>query len=376
MKVLVKHVACHMKPVVLLCLDGCSWDYIQSATMPNLAELRRTYTSVTCKAMVPTVTNVNNASILTGEFPIKHGITGNYYLDRFSSVETYMDSSAFLKWDTLLARASKKGLKTLLLTVKDKLRRLLTKDLKDSFSLEKPSDWAIREIGEPPNIYSPEASIWLLDVAIEALRRGFDLVYASTTDYIPHKYAPESAEAKEYMREIDEKIGLFLEEDATLGITADHGMNRKTIKIDFEKVLSKRNIKVKVLPIIKDEYVEHHQNLGGAVYLYLEKRNDMAKALDVLLSLSGVEAALTKKQASRQVKLPMDRIGDILVLGSKEAVFGPVAKGEIEDIELRSHGSLHERAVPLMINKKVEVTGSIFNKDAFKLLLAENHLPH
>ena len=85
-----------MKPIVLICLDGCSWDYIESATMPNLTELRRAYSSVTCEAMVPTVTNVNNASILTGGFPTKHGITGNYYLDRSSGAETYMDSSAFL----------------------------------------------------------------------------------------------------------------------------------------------------------------------------------------------------------------------------------------------------------------------------------------
>ena len=361
-----------MKPIVLICLDGCSWDYIKSVTMPNLAELRRTYTSITCKAMVPTVTNVNNASILTGEFPIKHGITGNYYLDRFSDVETYMDSSAFLRCDTLLAKASKKGLKTLLLTVKDKLRRLLTKGLTNSFSLEKPSDWAIRQIGKPPDVYSSEASIWLLDVAIKALRKNFDVIYISTTDYVPHKYAPESAEAKEYMEKIDERIGLFLEEDIALGVTADHGMNRKKIKIDLEKALSKRSIKVKVLPIIKDEYVKHHQNLGGSIYLYLEKGNDIAKALDILLSLDEVEAVLTADQASRQFKLPTDRIGDILVLGSKEAVFGPVAKGEIQNIELRSHGSLHERLVPLILNKKVEVTKDIFNKDALRVLLADN----
>jgi len=150
-----------------------------------------------------------------------------------------------------------KGLKTLLLIVKDKLRRLLTKDLTYSFSLEKPSEWVIRQIGKPPNVYSLEASIWLLDVAIKALRKDFDIIYVSTTDYIPHKYGPETGEAKGYMNQINERTGLFLEEDITLGITADLGMNRKTIKIDLQKMLLKRNIKVKVLPIIKDEYVKH-----------------------------------------------------------------------------------------------------------------------
>lgn len=47
--------------IVFICLDGCSWDYIRAAKMPNLAEILRVYSSVNCKAMVPTVTNVNNA---------------------------------------------------------------------------------------------------------------------------------------------------------------------------------------------------------------------------------------------------------------------------------------------------------------------------
>jgi len=125
--------------------------------------------------VVPTVTNVNNASILTGEFPSRHGITGNYYLDRDNCLETYMDSPSFLRCDTHLARISKTGFKTLLLTVKDKLRRLMVEGITCSSSLEKPLNWAIREVGSPPYVYSAEASIWLLDVALEALKKNLML---------------------------------------------------------------------------------------------------------------------------------------------------------------------------------------------------------
>ena len=57
---------------------------------------------------------------------------------------------------------------------------------------------------------------------------------------------------------------------------------------------------------------------------------------------------------------------------SKEAVFGPVAKGVVKDIELLSHVSLYERLVPLVINKKVKVTNAILNKDVLRVLLADN----
>jgi len=365
-----------MKKALLICLDGCSWDYIESADMPNLKKLIKTCTSLTCQAVVPTVTNVNNASILTGEFPLKHGITGNYYLDRYSGKETYMDSPSFLKCETLLAKASKKKLKTLLLTVKDKLRRLLAKGSTDAFSLEKPSEWAIKEVGKPPGIYSLKASIWLLDVAIRAIKKNFDIIYVSTTDYIPHKYAPKSQEAKNYMEKIDEKIGLILKEDITLAITADHGMNEKKIKLDLEKALLKEGIKVKVLPIIKDEYIKHHQNLGGSVYIYFHKKSEVSKALKILQSSNHIESVLTKEKASAKFKLPANRIGDLMVLADKETVFGPVKKGEIENVKIRSHGSLHERLIPFIINRKIN-TRITFNKDALKILLklvyGDNH---
>lgn len=175
-----------MEKTLLMCLDGCSWDYIESADMPNLKKLVKTCTSLACQAVIPAVTNVNNAFILTGEFPIIHGITGNYYLDKYSGKETYMNSSSLLKCETLLEKASKKKFKTLFLIVKDKLRSLLPKGSTDAFSLENPSEWAVKEVGKllGIGIYSFKASIWLLDVAIRAIKKNLDIIYVSTTDYI------------------------------------------------------------------------------------------------------------------------------------------------------------------------------------------------
>jgi len=81
---------------------------------------------------------------------------------------------------------------------------------------------------------------------------------------------------------------------------------------------------------------------------------------------------LTSEDTSKKFNLPIDRIGDILVLGSKNSVFGPVREGEIESVELRSHGSLHEGLVPFILNRKVEVKGNIFNKDVFQILFGQH----
>lgn len=343
--------------------------------MPNLREIGRTGIATTCKSVVPTVTNVNNASILTGKFPTEHGITGNYYYDKSSQSEIYMDSASFLRCNTLLKEVSNKGFKTLLLTVKDKLRRLLSRGVTTSFSVENPSPWILKEIGKPPSIYSANSSTWLLDATLKTLeKKPYDIIYVSTTDYIPHKYEPRCAEATEYMEKIDEKIGLLADKGVILGVTADHGMNNKRVKVDLQKLLSECGIKTKIVPIIKDEYVEHHQNLGGSVYLYFER--DLKKALTILQDTEGVEAVHTKNEAKKAYMLPSDRIGDLFVLGTKNAVFGPVRKGLYEDVNVRSHGSLHERDVLLIMNQKMKSVNELFNKNAFQKLLTNVNFFH
>jgi len=66
--------------------------------------------------------------------------------------------------------------------------------------------------------------------------------------------------------------------------------------------------------------------------------------------------------------LPPDRIGDLLVLGVKGVVFGPVKRGLYEDVQLRSHGSLYEREIPFITNQRIDAVDNVFNKDAFRYL--------
>jgi phosphonoacetate hydrolase len=167
---------------------------------------------------------------------------------------------------------------------------------------------------------------------------------------------------------MDEKIGQLSSEDNLLGIVSDHGMNRKKLKVDLSKLLKERGIKAQMIPIIKDEYLEHHYNLGGSVYIYLEKRRLVKKAQAILSDQDGVEAVLTRREAARGFHLPGNRIGDLLVLAQLEAVFSPVDSGLYEDVDVRSHGSLHEQDVPFILNQKPKIASELFNKDILSVL--------
>lgn len=354
---------------MVVCLDGCSWDYINAAKMPCLKG--SSMNKYTCNAMVPTVTNINNASILTGKFPKAHGIVGNYYYDKKTGTERQTNSSSILKCKTLLEKASTKGKTPILITAKDKLRRIFESPHVATISSENPPHGITEKVGRPPGIYTSEVNLWLFDVANFAIEQGYDLFYVSTTDYISHMYEPNSNEAKEYMERIDEKLSNLIEKGAIFALMSDHGMNKKSLKINLQALLKDHGLDSLVIPIIKDDYFVHHRNLGGAAYVYL-KDGGLNKAKDILVEQEGVELALTSEEAHKELMLPLEGIGDLLVLGTKDVVFGDASTRAVEDVNLRSHGSTHEGIVPVISNCDLE--GVRYNKDVipelFRLHLA------
>ena len=79
------------RPTVVVCFDGCDPEYIRrglaDGILPTIARLREAGFVGEAQAVVPTFTNPNNASIVTGVPPAVHGISGNYYLDRATGEE-------------------------------------------------------------------------------------------------------------------------------------------------------------------------------------------------------------------------------------------------------------------------------------------------
>ena len=64
------------------------------------------------QAVVPTFTNPNNASIVTGVPPAVHGISGNYYLDRATGEERMITDGALMRCGTILAAMADAGVAT------------------------------------------------------------------------------------------------------------------------------------------------------------------------------------------------------------------------------------------------------------------------
>ena len=123
-------------PVVVICIDGSepSTDdngggYIERAIeagqMPNLERALGHGTSLIANCTIPSFTNPNNLSIVTGVAPSHHGICGNFYLNGDTGEAVMMNDPELLRVPTLLEALNKAGARIAVVTAKDKLRGLL-----------------------------------------------------------------------------------------------------------------------------------------------------------------------------------------------------------------------------------------------------------
>lgn len=337
------------RTTVLVMIDGLDPEYLEYCPASKLRDMAKHGFTVDGRAMMPTVTNVNNVSLVTASYSEIHGITSNFWHNQESGEDVYMESGEFIRAETIFQRAAALGARSLLVTAKDKLRRLLGDGATLSVSSEQPPGWLVSGVGPPPPIYSLEVNGWVVDAArYILLREHYDLAYLATTDYAMHLYAPQQPESSRHLALLDEALGKLVDSlpGAQVLITADHGMSSKGRMIDPAAELGRYGIRAQAVPIIKDRYTVHHSNLGGCIYVYLES-GELGRALEVLAALEGVDAAFAREEAAARFQLMAGRIGDIMVLGSADVVFGNQKEVEMPP-GLRSHGSLHEDRVPII----------------------------
>ncbi len=188
-----------------------------------------------------------------------------------------------------------------------------------------------------------------------------DLFYCHTTDYAMHMAEPLADYPLRYLHETDNLFGIFLNEcpDMEFYLTADHGMNYKSRCYDLNRYIPQNGLPIFfAMSVERDPYIKHHRTFGGTAYVWLNKVTDCEKAVDIIRRIEGVEDVYTRHEAASLFHLHPERIGDLVVLGDKHTVFGPLNRPR-EDLPkgFRAHGSLHETPVPLIAyNVKIDLS--------------------
>ena len=381
------------RPLVVVCVDGCEFDYVRKAVAagaaPFLGRMLAEGAAFEGDCVVPSFTNPNNLSIVTGAPPSVHGICGNYFYDREADAEVMMNDPKYLRAGTILAAFAAAGAKVAVVTAKDKLRALLGKDLSGiCFSAEKADAAMQALVGRPvPSVYGAELSEFVFAAGVKLMERDRpDLMYLSTTDYVQHKAAPGAPAANAFYAMMDPYLARLDALGATIALTADHGMNDKFGADGRPNAIYLQDIldewlgpaRARVILPITDPYVVHHGALGSFATVYLPKGADLKGLLARLAKLEGVQVALSNADACARFELPPDRLGDVVVVSDKNVVIGTSrARHDLSglDAPLRSHGGISEQAVPLMFNRR---TGGIPGRARLRnfdiLDVALNHL--
>jgi phosphonoacetate hydrolase len=389
------------QPTVVVCIDGSEPGYIEAAVAagraPWFEKVLKAGTNLIADCVVPSFTNPNNLSIVTGRPPEVHGISGNYFLDPETGKEVMMNDPKFLRVETLFPAFQRAGCRIAVVTAKDKLRGLLGKGLAlapgkaCSFSSEKSDKASAAENGidqvnalvgmDVPDVYSAGLSEFVFAAGVRLMERDRpEIMYLSTTDYIQHKHAPGTPVANDFYAMMDGYMAKLDAMGCTIVLTADHGMNAKFGTDGQPDVIYLQDVfdawqgkdKARVILPITDPYVVHHGALGSYAVVYCDQPEAMAAKLK---AMPGIEMALTKAEAAKRFELPADRLGDLVVVSTKHKVLGTSAsRHDLSGLTepLRSHGGVSEQHVPLICNRKLAAAADgrhWRNFDAFDLAL-------
>jgi phosphonoacetate hydrolase len=343
------------RTIIVMC-DGFGLEYYDRSPMPTLNAWAKDGVYARVQAVMPTVTNCNNASICCGAWPAEHGVIGNSYFDPATGTEEYMEDEKLVLAPTIFERARSQGARSALLSAKKKTIALLNRGADILLTAEVPDkDWEQR-LGKAPPIYSPEINYWVFSAARDILRNRpeIGLLYIHTTDYPMHMWEPEAPESRQHLARLD---GLLAElaaiaPDAAILVSTDHGMNFKSRCWDLEKALQERGAPVRIaISAERDRYIRHHQGMGGTAWIHLRTPKDEDRVGALLGQLDGVERVLTRTEAAKEFHLMAGRIGDLVVLGDRDTVFGNLETGmEVMPKDFRTHGSPYELNVPVIIH--------------------------
>jgi phosphonoacetate hydrolase len=383
---------CPSGSVAVICLDGWDPAYLEvslaAGELPAISRCASAGFLGAAMSAMPSFTNPNNVSIVTGVPPAAHGVSGNFYLDRATGETVMVTGDAEVRAPTILAALAEAGVPTAVVTAKDKLRRALAKGLAigplaiDSLAIAVSAERAGEAcaevhgvadlpalVGAPvPDQYSAALSLFVLDAGLALLRAGrAQLLYLSLSDYIQHRHPPEAPEARAFLRAVDARIGALMEAGALVAATADHGMTDMALPDGRPNIVFVGDLldarfgpdAARVICPITDPFVRHHGALGGFVRVHLAAGGPApAEVIATLEAVPGIHLALSGAEACARFDLAPEMEGDVTVFGARGVALGARAVehdlSQLSGERLRSHGSLFERPVPFFLSRPLD----------------------
>ena len=206
---------------VVVCVDGCEFDYLEAAVAAGVAP----FIGTMLKERRRVQGRLRDPVVHQPEQPLdrlRRAAVGAWHLRQLllgpgrewrRGAEVMMNDPRLSARRHLAGGRREAGAAVAVVTAKDKLRRLLGWQLKGiCFSAEKADKVTLEEngiddvldlVGLPvPDVYSAALSEFVFAAGVRlAQTRKLDLMYLSTTDYIQHKWAPGHRRRERVLRD-------------------------------------------------------------------------------------------------------------------------------------------------------------------------------
>lgn len=352
--------------VYLVVVDGLGAGALDAKLMPRLSDPTLTSPGIRteARAVMPTRTNPNHATLLSGVFPESHGITGNGWWDPATHASASLDAAALLDAETLftVAETTRPELVTVAAFSKAKLGHLFS---------------AVPDRQRAPDVLwvpgTEGASGHLLGLATDA--ETMDAFLAATADREPdlaainlsevdraaHEQGP--AATADARRHADAAIGRLIDDlrargrwaRAVVMLTADHG---------FDDVAPTPDRPDRVVTLEGDFAAAglataHVVADGGVAHVVVEDHDPAMIGWAAALAWrhAGVAEILARRSIPNVPTLATvhpdwhldhDRTGDLLLVAKPGYQFAE-AQDDVARTFRGNHGSPREIPIPLII---------------------------
>lgn len=239
--------------VVILVLDALASSYLsQMGSNSNMAKIAKDGAcNFNARCIYPSHTLTNHATIMTGVSSGVHSIIGNVRLSEDGVTTIKSKEPEMIQVETIFELAKAQGLKTAVVSGKNNLVTLFSTACDIGTSNVRPLDYLPATVNldnaETNKDYyemNLELADWVFDslyTVLETESPDLTLVNIQSTDYIGHRFGPNSEEMKTCLKRVDKALGNFYKkmqksgmmENTTLIIVADHGMTESDKAINL-----------------------------------------------------------------------------------------------------------------------------------------------
>jgi predicted AlkP superfamily pyrophosphatase or phosphodiesterase len=355
----------------MISLDGLAGYYIDDpkADMTTLKELAAAGArSSGMRVVAPSVTWPNHTTLVTGDWPARHGVVGNNYFDRATGKRVVLigdptyDKDQIVKVPTIYDLAFQNGLKTaalqwpasrnaktLMWTMPDVNSPALREQYTTSALKEecvKAGLWPDASVTDP---LGPEkqpvpdkTTTTIFNMILHEHRPNLALLHLPFVDHTQHQYGPKSPEAYTAVKAADEQVRQVWEElkrdfpgKATLIVVSDHGFSL-THRMVLPNVILRRAglLDVRGIRVVKGEVDVVPQGGAAMIYILDEAKHDeiIATIRKAFAGVEGVEKVVGVDEFPKYgIANPKDdpHAPDLMLFADEGYAFGDTAAGAL-----------------------------------------------